>query len=421
MSKTSAIQASDRRGHKSKILGLDVIQRSANHIVRRLIWLTALTTCLVLAAVHGASLMQRYRSYPTRVQLDVANRQGIALPAVTVCPLDRFDVNRLERLWRHTIGHDAHAEAPHAADQYYQLADVLPVQELWNKIAYTDAQTLFPVCYLGRGRDCQSEGTFQAVWTPSGTCFTYSSELSTLSGHFNGLYARLSIGHELNEFIKSSGWKVTVHQVGVSAWLTSSRQYAEMTTHYRPFANGTVGGGTVKSQHMNIRLTPKEFNRIDHPRQPCSSDAWSRADCEIECFQRIVTSITNCRLPYMTDGRVAYCNTSSSVRRTEELVAQLITETRSQLKCGCVEACSKVVYMYESESHTVPTAYGRIKIFYDTSLWVTVNEVFLYTWVKLLCDAGNILCLLLGASVLTFFEIAEYIVNQLMALRHSFK
>ncbi|KZS17517.1 Beat-iib-like protein [Daphnia magna] len=81
----------------------------------------------------------------------------------------------------------------------------------------------------------------------------------------------------------------------------------------------------------------------------------------------------------------------------------------------------QVVYMYESESHTVNTEYGRIKIFYDTALWVTVNEVFLYTWVKLLCDAGNILCLLLGASVLTFFEIAEHMVNRLMALRLCFE
>ncbi|KAI9558848.1 hypothetical protein GHT06_015637 [Daphnia sinensis] len=87
----------------------------------------------------------------------------------------------------------------------------------------------------------------------------------------------------------------------------------------------------------------------------------------------------------------------------------------------CLHISLQVVYMYESESHTVPTQYGRVKIFYDTALWVTVNEVFLYTWVKLLCDAGNILCLLLGASVLTFFEIAEYVVNQLMALRLCFK
>ena len=90
--------------------------------------------------------------------------------------------------------------------------------------------------------------------------------------------------------------KVTVHPADASPWLTSSRQYSEMTTHYHRHANGS-SGGSVKSQYMNIRLEPKEFVRIDHPRQPCRSgdDAWSRGDCEIECFQRAVTSVTNCR------------------------------------------------------------------------------------------------------------------------------
>ena len=102
-------------------------------------------TCVILVVVHGASLVQRYRTYPTRVQLDVSNRQGIALPAVTVCPLDRFDVNRLQRLWRRRIGDAAGAATPDATDKYYQLADVMPVQELWQEIAYSDAETLFPV------------------------------------------------------------------------------------------------------------------------------------------------------------------------------------------------------------------------------------------------------------------------------------
>jgi hypothetical protein len=48
---------------------------------------------------------------------------------------------------------------------------------------------------------------------------------------------------------------------------------------------------------------------------------------------------------------------------------------------------------------------------------VTVNEVLVYSPVKLLCDAGNILCLLLGASVLSFVETADYLAHKLMALR----
>ena len=59
--------------------------------------------------------------------------------------------------------------------------------------------------------------------------------------------------------------------------------------------------------------------------------------------------------------------------------------------------------------------FEKKKVFYDTALWVTVRELFVYSWVKLLCDAGNILCLLLGASLLSFFEAGDYVVS--MAIR----
>ena len=76
----------------------------------------------------------------------MSNRQGIPLPAVTVCPLDRFDVNRLEQLWRQTIDDNAQQQKPpDPTEQYYQLAGVLPVDELWHKIAYPTPADLFPM------------------------------------------------------------------------------------------------------------------------------------------------------------------------------------------------------------------------------------------------------------------------------------
>ena len=91
-------------------------------------------------------------------------------------------------------------------------------------------------------------------------------------------------------------------------------------------------------------------------------------------------SLRSKRLPYMTTAGVPFCNSSEDVRRTEMLVARLVTEPRSNLNCGCVEACSKVaidrlnlrqcnmravfqvVYKYEIESHTVEVDYGRVKV-----------------------------------------------------------
>lgn len=162
----------------------------------------AVLVCLSLALVHGGGLLLRYRTYPTRIQLSVSDRQGIPLPALTVCPWDRFDLARLESLWRAEMpSSPAAASAPDAKEQYYQLADRMPIDELWSRIAYPEASALFPMvnycsifllscpatssssvcytpskCYLGRGTECASVGNFSSIWTTSGTCFTYFSE-----------------------------------------------------------------------------------------------------------------------------------------------------------------------------------------------------------------------------------------------------
>lgn len=112
---------------------------------RRLIWLASFVTCLSLAVVHGVGLIHRYRSYPTRVQLDVSDRQGIALPAVTVCPLDRFDIHRLEQLWRQRGPAVEQQRRLSVTEKYYLLAGVMSVDELWRNLAYPNAKSLFPM------------------------------------------------------------------------------------------------------------------------------------------------------------------------------------------------------------------------------------------------------------------------------------
>lgn len=96
----------------------------------------------------------------------------------------------------------------------------------------------------------------------------------------------------------------------MSPWLTSSRQFVELTTRYDRDSDRTVKPGfwpapgtlrtdarnaTVKSQFMYSRVTPKEFMRVDHPRQRCSLDERAEADCEIDCFQNMVVSVSGCK------------------------------------------------------------------------------------------------------------------------------
>lgn len=49
-----------------------------------------------------------------------------------------------------------------------------------------------------------------------------------------------------------------------------------------------------------------------------------------------------------------------------------------------------------------------------------IEEVLTYTLIPLLCDIGGSLGLLLGASVLTFFEIIEAMSAALVHIAHRF-
>lgn len=73
----------------------------------------------------------------------------MTLPAITICPLDRFDLVRLRQLWLATTKTITNISSgqllPNASEQYYQLADRFAVDDLWRRIAYENTRLVFPV------------------------------------------------------------------------------------------------------------------------------------------------------------------------------------------------------------------------------------------------------------------------------------
>ena len=108
---------------------------------RRRFWCLAVACCFLLSAIHGLSLIWRYQTYPTRVRLLVSNNQSLRIPDTTFCPLDRFDLVKLNQLWKEHFG----VNRTHPVDPtllYYQLADLIHLPVLWRKISYTSADDL---------------------------------------------------------------------------------------------------------------------------------------------------------------------------------------------------------------------------------------------------------------------------------------
>lgn len=125
---------------------------------RKGIWSAVVLLSLVLVLVHGGGLLLRFQTYPIRIQLSMADERAAPLPALTVCPLDRFDLTRLEHLWKELLyekgsnsedgprGNENAAVIPlDPKEQYYQLAGMIPIDQLWERIAYHNATSLFPL------------------------------------------------------------------------------------------------------------------------------------------------------------------------------------------------------------------------------------------------------------------------------------
>ena len=93
--------------------------------------------CVAVTIGHGISLVHRYQGHPIRIQLEFGNNQSMAVPAITICPSDRFDLVRLNRLWQqHFDPNRSSTLVPDYNQQYHQLADLMDVDILWKKIAY---------------------------------------------------------------------------------------------------------------------------------------------------------------------------------------------------------------------------------------------------------------------------------------------
>ena len=111
---------------------------------RRCCWVLAIVVCLVVTLVYGGTLIERYMDYPIRTEVGVSHDETMPLPAITICPADRFDLTRLDQLWHRHFGNSA-INAINATRQYQQLADLMDVHTLWQHIAYRNAVDLIPL------------------------------------------------------------------------------------------------------------------------------------------------------------------------------------------------------------------------------------------------------------------------------------
>ncbi|KAL0993257.1 hypothetical protein UPYG_G00105300 [Umbra pygmaea] len=83
--------------HTSTLHGLRFVFPFGRPTPRRLLWATALLTCLVLLALESAERLSYFLSYPHVTSVDAVVSGSLVFPAVTVCNLNAYRFSRLTR------------------------------------------------------------------------------------------------------------------------------------------------------------------------------------------------------------------------------------------------------------------------------------------------------------------------------------
>ncbi|XP_042863330.1 acid-sensing ion channel 1A-like [Penaeus japonicus] len=157
------------------------------------------------------------------------------------------------------------------------------------------------------------------------------------------------------------------------------------------------------------------FEALNTHRKPCNDDpAYRSSQCITQCFSRSFIKVLRCRLPFMA-GDVPYCRGVKMMERvSKHLDMMLLQGVWHPSRCNCATPCKQTMYEYRGDTtDDRDDDDGRIKVFFLDLMYEQVKEEFSYPFASLVADFGGMMGLLLGASLLTLVEVAEYVINYL--------
>ncbi|XP_037073773.1 acid-sensing ion channel 3-like [Pollicipes pollicipes] len=390
--------------------------------------------------------IRHFMKEPISVEVKVHRNSTLQFPAVTVCNKNWFNLTRARRLLNavfprnncsddemladdveadtnctvaNTIGHhlaDKGAalgeSGPEPAGEGYALDGqdaVLDASAVWRLAAH-NFSVLIQECYFGRNVTCDRAGRWTEVVTEMGICQTFqTNEPVKTSGHFNHLY--LVLNDKQQKFRGEEGFRVLIHDPADDPRLMVRTHGSSIVQRHGRDVRMVLKEVGLRHRWMVL----KEFKAIPSREYFCKDreDKYSHIGCEANCFNRILHSEVGCLLPFMTHTPglqgAAICNTTKQYRNAI-LHKQYLLHSggwNAQDNCTCERKCHEFEYLLFAETGEISDSRARLRVFYQDLYYENVVESLAYPMIPLLCDLGGALGLMLGASLLTFFEIVE--------------
>ncbi|CAG0922975.1 unnamed protein product, partial [Notodromas monacha] len=199
------------------ISGVPAILSKQTHWARRISWAIVLIVCFSITLAQCYERILFYLSTPVTVNVQIQRNHSLRFPAVTVCNKNVYNLSNLQTLLAiRDIDGVTVATRLNERNETPTLAHVVSVGNMTSDAVWTNTahniHLMLIECWFGRGMTCNMRGTWKAIYTVAGVCFTYELKDGTVStsGMFNNMYMKMT---ETTPIIKSSevGWKIHLH------------------------------------------------------------------------------------------------------------------------------------------------------------------------------------------------------------------
>lgn len=395
------------------LVGIRHATDSKNSIVRRVVWILWLMFGTGFAFHQIIERMQEYRAYLLRTDLQfITDQARLQFPQVTLCndnpapkaskPVDDV-LTKIDENYKNMK--DAEKKEPRNRKEF---EDKLKgnLQELRTLTSRWEEQSKnFSMSAL----DAFLEATFdhesfpaQEVLTDMGYCYAFSTKdnpyYSSKGGSSNGLYFVLRLGH--TKFDKYPGYKMLIHD-----------------PHVEPRFKGSSAVIDLNFQTLTrVAISYENILYEGPPYYDCNDtdENYRTSNCLAVCDEKVTKSRCGCRDVYMkNDPEKPVCSYGELLSCTQYFPPDTVNSTTDLEGCSCARECNTSTY--KTSAIQMPSLVLEKEVlsgyvFYPSITYTKSENVPAYLFFDLLGDIGGALSLLLGATILTVYEVCEFIV-----------
>ena len=415
--------------------------KKAARIIKHLVWAGVLLGATIGCLITITDRIKYLNSHPTATTISIIERHVVKFPAVTVCNLNIF---RREELQKRNLTNLIHAAARQVREENAESCErglqtsssqsdinltSIKFEELTLK-ASDNVKKLIRRCYFA-GEPCGNlTEVFQPISTELGICYTFNSGRvrplvrSKGSGQREGLRLVITVNQSDYATSLDAGVKVAIHNQS------------------EPPLPGDKGIGipTGRSAFISIKEQDIQNNAGLHcrPNNDISTfhflggeyHEYSESACLVNCAHTSIAKECEClsaRSFYRPDSfrfsRLPDCRL--------EKICCILDALTSPSDCPCPVACKSILFeatvsysyypaKYMSQIlarsfNTTPTEFFsnslEVNVYFETLNIETQTTDEAYSFVALLSDIGGQVGLFLGLSVISVLQFGDWIIK----------